>query len=84
MTREDVIRRYLNLHPDTPMDATEYAFRLIEIQQLVAAVEDYAFKRGKEAGAASEREECAKVCADIWEEDGTAYDCREAIKARGK
>ena len=30
-----------------------------------------------------EREACAKVCDDIWQEDGTAYDCREAIRARG-
>ena len=33
---------------------------------------------------ADEREACAKVCDDIWQEDGTAYDCREAIRARGQ
>lgn len=33
--------------------------------------------------AAAEREACAKVCDDLWQEDGTAYDCREAIRARG-
>jgi len=32
----------------------------------------------------AEREACAKVCDDLWQEDGTAYQCREAIKARGK
>jgi hypothetical protein len=33
--------------------------------------------------AAAEREACAKVCDDLWQEDKTAYDCREAIRARG-
>jgi hypothetical protein len=32
----------------------------------------------------AERSACAKVCDDLWQEDGTAYQCREAIKARGK
>ena len=31
---------------------------------------------------AAERDACAKVCDDLWQEDGTAYDCREAIRAR--
>ena len=26
-------------------------------------------------------EECAKVCDDLWQDDKTAYDCREAIRA---
>jgi hypothetical protein len=30
-----------------------------------------------------EREACARVCDDLWEDDGTAYDCAEAIRARG-
>ena len=34
--------------------------------------------------AATEREACEKVCDDLWQEDGTAYDCREAIRARGR
>ena len=32
----------------------------------------------------AEREACAKVCDDLWEDDGTAYDCAEAIRARGQ
>jgi hypothetical protein len=32
--------------------------------------------------AAAEREACAKVCDDLWQEDKTAHDCREAIRAR--
>jgi hypothetical protein len=31
-----------------------------------------------------EREACAKVCDDHWEEDGTAYYCAKTIRARGK
>ncbi len=34
-------------------------------------------------GVKTEREQCEKLCADLWEEDGTAYDCCEAIRARG-
>jgi hypothetical protein len=37
-----------------------------------------------QAAAKSEREVCAKVCDDLWQEDGTAYQCREAIRARGQ
>ncbi len=33
---------------------------------------------------AAEREACAKLCDDIWQTDGSAYDCREAIRARGQ
>jgi hypothetical protein len=32
----------------------------------------------------AEREACAKVCDDLWQDDKTAYDCREAIRARGQ
>jgi hypothetical protein len=31
-----------------------------------------------------EREACAKVCDDLWEDDGTAYDCAEAIRTLGQ
>ena len=34
--------------------------------------------------AQHEREACAKVCDDLWEDDGTAYECAEAIRARGQ
>jgi hypothetical protein len=37
-----------------------------------------------QAAAKAEREACAKVCDDLWQEDGTAYQCREAIRARGQ
>jgi hypothetical protein len=29
-----------------------------------------------------EREECARLCDDLWEDDGTAYECAKAIRAR--
>ena len=32
--------------------------------------------------AQNEREACAVVCDDLWEDDGTAYECAEAIRAR--
>ena len=32
----------------------------------------------------AEREACAVVCDDLWEDDGTAYECADAIRARGK
>lgn len=31
-----------------------------------------------------ERGACAKLCDDVWQEDGTAYNCREIIIARGQ
>jgi hypothetical protein len=34
--------------------------------------------------AQHEREACAKVCDDLWQDDKTAFDCREAIRARGQ
>ena len=34
--------------------------------------------------AQHEREACAKVCDDLWEDDGTAYDCAEAIRTLGQ
>jgi hypothetical protein len=32
--------------------------------------------------AQHEREACAKVCDELWEDDGTAYECAETIRAR--
>jgi hypothetical protein len=34
--------------------------------------------------AQNEREARAIVCDDLWEDDGTAYECAEAIRARGQ
>ena len=31
-----------------------------------------------------EREACARLCDDLWQDDKTAFDCREAIRARGQ
>jgi hypothetical protein len=31
-----------------------------------------------------EREACAKLCDDLWEDDGTAYECAEAIRKLGQ
>jgi hypothetical protein len=43
-----------------------------------------AFKQRLDDAVKAEREACAVVCDDLWEDDGTAYDCAEAIRARGK
>jgi hypothetical protein len=32
---------------------------------------------------AHEREACAQLCEDLWEDDGTAWDCAVAIESRG-
>ena len=34
--------------------------------------------------ASAEREACAEVCDDLWEDDYTAFACAEAIRARGQ
>ena len=34
--------------------------------------------------ASAEREACAIVCDDLWEDDGTAYDCAETIRTLGQ
>jgi hypothetical protein len=36
-----------------------------------------------ESVAAAEREACAKLCKQLWEDDATAYECAAAIRARG-
>ena len=54
---DDLIRKFLMLHPDTPIDNTEYALPLRGVKQLVGAA------------VAAEREACAKVCeqhADVY------------------
>ena len=50
LTKDDIIRGFLNLHPDTPIDMTEYAIPLLMVRQLAGAI------------AAAEREACAKLC----------------------
>jgi len=47
MNRDDIIRRFLDLHPDTPIDGQEYAIPLRVISRML------------EAAAATEREKLA-------------------------
>jgi len=42
------------------------------------------YQEGMKAGRLAEREACAIVCDDLWEDDGTAYECADAIRARGQ
>jgi len=73
MNREDIIRMAREVS-NTPIDhhATPDLFGVAQIERFAALV------------AAAEREACAKVCDGLWQDDGTAYDCREAIRARGQ
>ena len=45
---------------------------------------DEALERFFNMAQAAERTVCEQICDDLWQEDGTAYDCREAIRARGQ
>ena len=91
---DDIIRSFLNLHPDTPIDGTEFALPLRMVKTLVKAVEHKAFHNGYEAGRKDENEACVKVCkahAKVYEElpsfaTGAAWaacdDLIDAIRAR--
>ena len=50
LSRDDIIRRFLNLHPETPIDMTEYVLPLLMVRHLAGAI------------AAAEREACAALC----------------------
>lgn len=47
---DDIIRSFLNLHPDTPIDGQEYAVPLRVVKRLL------------EAGMKVEREACLEAC----------------------
>jgi hypothetical protein len=51
----------------------------LDIPSIYAAHETFA-----KLVAQHEREQNAKVCDDLWQDDKTAFDCREAIRARGQ
>jgi predicted RNA methylase len=74
MNRDDIIRSYLELHSDTPINMKEYAVPLRIISRMLESV------------AAAEREECAKVCDLIAINacDDRAHECGVAIRARGQ
>ena len=69
MTRDDIIRMAREAGFADAQGTVHAAYQLEHFAALVAA---------------AEREACAKVCDDLWQEDKTAYDCREAIRARGQ
>ncbi len=94
MNREDIIRmaREAGFHAwyTQPEEHPDHVAIIERFAALVAAAERQrvrasmrrAFGRMAAFVRADEREVCAKVCDDLWQEDGTAYDCREAIRAR--
>jgi hypothetical protein len=71
MTRDDIIRMAREAGFEQAGHTSHQVFTAT-IERFAALV------------AAAEREACAKVCDDMWQEDKTAYDCREAIRARGQ
>lgn len=78
MNREDIIRMaqeagfYIE-HNEIYSMSTQSDHELTEpIERFAALV------------ASAEREACAIVCDDLWEDDGTAYDCAEAIRTLGQ
>ena len=50
---DDIIRKFLDLHPDTPIDDKQYAVPLWVIRRMLETAE------------AAEREACAKVCEAV-------------------
>lgn len=86
MTEDDIIRMAREAGPLTQGPFNEWCKRFAAI---VAAHKTKgalakAYRCGYEAGAAAEREACAKVCEDEEELQGhTPFDCALRIRARG-
>jgi len=78
MTIDDIIRSFLALHPDTPIDGREYAIPLRVISRIL------------EAAVKLEREACAKVAEngnflhDDSPEARFGKSCAAAIRRRGQ
>lgn len=71
LNTDDIIRKFLELHPDTPIDGQKYAIPLRIISRML------------EVAAATEREACAKGCEHFGGfKDG--YSCAAYIRARGQ
>jgi hypothetical protein len=79
MNREDIIKmlKQAGLMADGEWWFTN--FNNVEQDVHISYLEAFATLVAK-----TEREACAKVCDDLWEDDGTAYECAEAIRARGQ
>ena len=76
LNEDDIIRKYLLLHPDTQIDMQQYAIPLRIIRHIV------------DACAVLEREKCARICEDLNNQHNNEYVsalwCATAIRARGK
>ena len=75
MNREDIIR----MAREAGCPVAGIGPMTFDDKQLVSMLERFAA-----LVASAEREACANVCDDLWEDDGTAYECAEAIRARGQ
>ena len=71
MTRDDIIRKFLDLHPDTPIDGQEYAIPLRIISRML------------EVAAAAEREAIASIL-DEYDHKVAPSLMAKAIRARGQ
>jgi hypothetical protein len=78
MNKDDIIRRFLMLHPETPIDMREYAVPLLIIKNLLENCMEYERK--------VEREACAKVAErfEPIEKQGYVEYASTAIRARGQ
>lgn len=75
MNREDIIRMAREATKEAPREdwnSTAWIFGDETLERFAALV------------ASAEREACAKVCVDLWEDDYSAYACAVAIKERGQ
>jgi len=75
MINNDIIHKYLDLHPDTPIDGREYAISLRMVSYML------------ETAVKLEREACAKFIEDEYVRDFDKQwriDLTEAIRSRGQ
>ena len=72
MNREDIIRMANKAYGIDEENKPFHPSALLHLEIFAKLVAEH------------EREACAIVCDDLWEDDGTAYECAEAIRARGQ
>ena len=82
-TREEFLEneiRTLNYHIQSMIDT----MKVMSMNRQDMSEELERMKQEIKSAVLAEREACAKVCDDLWEDDGTAYDCAEAIRTLGQ
>ena len=98
MTRDDIIRmaRGAGLEDDDSFvlePHTIWYFDELQLERFAALVAAAnkpetaiaeAYRCGWEAGAIATRDACIALCEEHWRNGGTAMECADAIRARGK